>query len=66
MAFFVMGSSYWGRCFLVGLAFFALAAVMPFMLGLAPLALGVMWSGTLLLISWHVRQVGKSSSKEAE
>ena len=39
-----MGSNYWGRCYAVGAAFFALAAVMPFCLEYAPLTFGLLWS----------------------
>jgi tRNA A-37 threonylcarbamoyl transferase component Bud32 len=57
MGFFAMGSSYWGRFYLFGLAFFALAALMPLMLTLAPLGLGVLWSAALVIIARHVRSL---------
>lgn len=57
-AFFVMGSSYWGRCYLIGLAFFGLAALMPIRLDWAPLALGAFWAGALGSIAYHVRHSG--------
>src|SRR5438067_6052409 len=47
LAFFMMGSNYWGRCYAIGAAFFLLAAVMPFWLELAPLMFGLLWSATL-------------------
>jgi hypothetical protein len=56
MAFFVMGSNYWGRCYAVGMAFFALAAVMPLRLEWAPLGFGLLWSGTLLALGLHLRR----------
>jgi hypothetical protein len=55
MGFFAMGSSYWGRCYLFGLAFFGLAALMPHMLTWAPLGLGTFWSLCLIIIARHVR-----------
>jgi serine/threonine-protein kinase len=50
-AFFVMGSTFWGRCYLFGLVFFVLAALMPLWPHGAPLALGVAWAGCLTAIS---------------
>jgi serine/threonine protein kinase len=58
LAFFVMGSSYWGRCYAIGLAFFLLATVMPLNLAVAPLEFGIVWSTTLLAIGMHVRNLG--------
>jgi phosphatidylglycerophosphate synthase len=60
MGFFTMGSSYWGKCYLFGLAFFVLAALMPLKLewAWAPLALGTLWAVTLVLIARHVRRLG--------
>ncbi|GIW79352.1 MAG: hypothetical protein KatS3mg105_1159 [Gemmatales bacterium] len=63
MAFFAMGSSYWGRCYLFGLAFFVLAGLMPLWLDWAPLGLGTLWCITLLSIAFHVRNVGKNESR---
>jgi serine/threonine-protein kinase len=63
MGFFAMGSNYWGRCYLIGLAFFALAAVMPLMLNLAPLGLGLLWSVTLVMIARHVRRMGETGQR---
>ena len=59
MAFFIMGSNYWGRCYAVGAAFFALAAVMPFCLEYAPLTFGLLWSGTLTAVGLHLRKMGR-------
>ena len=58
MAFFIMGSNYWGRCYAIGVAFFGLAAVMPTNLDLAPLEFGVAWSLTFVVIGLHVRRLG--------
>jgi tRNA A-37 threonylcarbamoyl transferase component Bud32 len=57
MAFFIMGSNYWGRCYAVGAAFFALAAVMPFCLPYAPLMFGVLWSATLAAVGLRLRKL---------
>jgi serine/threonine protein kinase len=65
MAFFVMGSSYWGRCYAVGAAFFVLAAVMPFHLEWAPLEFGLLWSVTLLAIGLRLRRLSEADQEEA-
>jgi serine/threonine protein kinase len=62
LAFFVMGSSYWGRCYAFGLAFFALAVLMPLKLELAPLAFGLTWSACLTAIGLHLRRLGREES----
>jgi serine/threonine-protein kinase len=58
LAFFSMGSSYWGRCYLYGVAFLGLAVVMPWNLDWASLAFGVLWSAALFDIGRHLRQLG--------
>ncbi len=64
LAFFVMGSNYWGQCYTLGLAFFALAAVMPLRMGLAPLEFGTLWSISLTVIGLHVRHRGTERGEE--
>ena len=46
MAFFIMGSSYWGRCYVFGLAFFALAALLAVINAwrISPLAFSGLWA----------------------
>jgi eukaryotic-like serine/threonine-protein kinase len=63
MAFFMMGSNYWGRCYAVGALFFGLAALMPFFLEYGPLAFGLFWSVTLTATGLHLRDLG---NKQAE
>jgi len=58
LAFFIMGSSYWGRCYAMGVAFFASALVMPLNLRLAPLEYGLLWTVALAAIGWHLRRLG--------
>ncbi|MBV9125876.1 MAG: serine/threonine protein kinase, partial [Planctomycetes bacterium] len=62
LAFFVMGSSYWGRCYTIGLAFFALAVLMSLSLTWAPLEFGSLWGLSLLGLGWHVRKLGTGGS----
>jgi serine/threonine protein kinase len=64
LAFFAMGGTYWGRCFAVGLAFFALAALMPLRLDWAPLEFGLMWWGTLTIIGVHLRRLGREAGDD--
>jgi hypothetical protein len=58
LAFFVMGSSYWGRCYAIGVGFFTLAVLMTLHLSWAPLEFGLAWSLTLMAIGLHVRRLG--------
>jgi hypothetical protein len=58
LAFFAMGSSYWGRCYAFGAAFFALAAVMPLRLEWAPLEFGLLWTVVLANIGLRLRRAG--------
>jgi hypothetical protein len=58
LAFFVMGSSYWGRCYAIGVGFFALACLMTLSANWAALEFGIAWSLTLLGIGLHVRRLG--------
>jgi serine/threonine protein kinase len=56
LAFFVMGSNYWGRCYMIGAAFWVVAALMPLWLTLAPLAFGLLWFTALLTLGLHLRR----------
>jgi serine/threonine-protein kinase len=62
LAFFSMGSSYWGRCYLFGVAFFALSVVMPWNLDWASLEFGGLWSLVLFDIGRHLRGMGVRTS----
>jgi serine/threonine-protein kinase len=62
MAFFVMGSNYWGRCYAVGLVFFAVAAMMPMFLNVAPLAFGLLWGVALGGMGLHLRKLGRAEA----
>jgi hypothetical protein len=65
LALFVMGSSYWGRCYAVGTMFFVVAALMPMHMDWAPLEFGAMWGFTLFAIGVHLRRVGQQAAAEA-
>jgi serine/threonine protein kinase len=57
LAFFVMGSHYWGGCYVIGLAFCVLAVLMPFDLAVAPLEFAVLWSASLFTIGIRLRRL---------
>lgn len=63
LAFFVLGSNYWGWCYIFGLLFALLAVVMPLELRLAPLEFGVLWAVSLVLIGIHLQRLGRDESK---
>jgi eukaryotic-like serine/threonine-protein kinase len=65
LAFFIMGSNYWGRCYAFGVAFLALAALMPLRLDWAPLAFGVLWSSTLVALGLHLRRQSQREPVES-
>jgi serine/threonine protein kinase len=51
LAFMMLGSSYWGYCYVIGAAFLVLAVLMTSWLTVAPLAFGVCWAVSLALLS---------------
>jgi predicted Ser/Thr protein kinase len=61
LAFFIMGSSYWGRCYAFGAAFFVLAAVLPRMLEWAPVGFGTLWATALLAMGLHLRRLAREA-----
>ena len=62
-AFFIMGTRYWGRCYLFGTAFFVLALLMPFILPWSALAFGLLWSTCLVLIGLHLQRLALESKE---
>jgi serine/threonine protein kinase len=64
LSFFVMGSSYWGRLYVVGGAFFVLALLMPFQLAWAPLEFGIVWAASLVGISLHLKHLQQRTREE--
>ena len=64
LAFFVMGSNYWGWCYAIGVGFFGLAILMPLNLSWASLEFGVAWTVTLTVIGLHMRRMGRQSAAE--
>ncbi len=64
LAFFTMGSHYWGKCYAIGGAFFVLAALMPLRLEWAPLAFGMLWAIALTALGMHLRRLGRRAEAE--
>jgi serine/threonine protein kinase len=63
LAFFVMGSHYWGGCYIIGLAFLVLAVLMPLDLALAPLEFALLWSTSLFTIGIRLRRLGTEAQR---
>jgi len=55
MIFFVMGGSYWGQCYLMGVLFFVLSLFMLLHPPSAPIAFGALWAGCLIIIGRRLR-----------
>ena len=55
----VMGGLFWGRLYLVGLAFFLLAVMMPLYLPLTPVALGLLLSASLILMAHQAQGMSR-------
>jgi serine/threonine-protein kinase len=64
MALWVLGSSYWGRCYAFGVLFFVAALLMPLYLHAAPLVFGLLWAVALTLIGLHLRRLGTAPGGE--
>lgn len=60
-AFFLMGNSYWGRCYAMGVMFFIAVAVMPLYMAIAPLLFGLIWSASLTMLGLHLRRLGQQA-----
>jgi hypothetical protein len=58
LTFLVLGSSYWGTCYLFAAGFWVLALVLPLDLRLGPAGFGLMWTAALLTIGLRLRRLG--------
>jgi serine/threonine protein kinase len=58
LAFFIMGSNYWGRCYAFGIVFFGAGCLMPLALEWAPLVYGLLWAIALTMLGLHLRRFG--------
>jgi serine/threonine protein kinase len=59
VVFFVLGGTFWGRCYLYGLAFFVLAAVLPLLLHWSAVPFGILWCGCLIHLGLHLQYLGQ-------
>jgi hypothetical protein len=51
LLFFMLGSSYWGYCYLIGSVYLGLAVLMTFWLSASPLVFGAVWAASLSILS---------------
>jgi hypothetical protein len=63
MAFFFLGSSYWGWCYAFGLAFFALSVLMLFTPEWSVLEFGALWAVCLVILGTRLRWLAKDRSE---
>jgi serine/threonine protein kinase len=66
IGFFFMGSSFWGKCYALGVGFFALAVVMTFQLEWAPFEFGVAWGTTLGVVGWRLRSLSLPAERDLD
>ncbi|MCA9236898.1 MAG: serine/threonine protein kinase, partial [Planctomycetales bacterium] len=57
LAFWVLGSTYWGYCYVMGGFFLAAAVAMPLWLPGGPLVFGIAWGACLWLLGQRLRRV---------
>jgi serine/threonine protein kinase len=62
-AFFVMGSAYWGGCYLIGLMFLVTSGIMPRQMEVAPLTFALLWSASLCVLGLRLRRLGHTQSQ---
>jgi len=55
---FMMGGCYWGRLYIVALAYFGIALLMPVRIKWAPIEYALLQTATLLVIGLHLRRLG--------
>jgi hypothetical protein len=59
LAFFALGSNYWGGCYVIGVAFFALPALMFLDMRWAVLEFGGLWTIALVTLGRRLRRLGQ-------
>jgi predicted Ser/Thr protein kinase len=60
LAFLMLGSSYWGYCYIIGGLFLALAVAMTQWLPAAPLAFGLAWAASLALVGLRLDRLART------
>jgi serine/threonine protein kinase len=61
LLFMMLGSSYWGYCYLIGSVFLGLAILMTVWLGAAPLMFGTVWAASLVILSLRLGRLAGDS-----
>jgi hypothetical protein len=60
-----MGAGYWGGFYLLGLAFFAMAVLMSLWPEGAPLGMGVLMAGALLVLGVRLRNLAQEMRNDS-
>ena len=66
LAFLIVGRLYWGRYYLVGLAHFLLAVLMPLRLDVAPLVYGAFVAVCMAYGAWDHYRAGRRGRPRAQ
>lgn len=64
LAFFALGSHYWGWCYVFGASFFGLSLLMTWDLRWTPIEYGTLWAALLGTIGTRLRRLGAAESAE--
>lgn len=65
LTFWLLGSTYWGYCYLIGGLFLIVGAGMPFFLPIAPLIFGVGWGVSLALLGRRLKGLTAERDRES-
>ncbi|MEI8370524.1 MAG: serine/threonine-protein kinase [Planctomycetia bacterium] len=66
LAFIAMASTHWGWFYGFGSAFFALAALLPFVPAAGPLAFGALWATSLVMIGFRLQAKARAAESGAD
>jgi hypothetical protein len=59
LGFIMMGSSYWGYCYVIGAGFIILALAMVWSPAAAPIVFGLAWAASLIALSRHLGKLAR-------
>ena len=59
LTFMVLGSSYWGACYVFAALFWVMALLLPWWLELGPAAFGLVWTAALVTIGLRLRRLAQ-------
>jgi serine/threonine protein kinase len=65
LMFFLMGSTFWGGCYAIGLLFFSLATLMPVKPAWAPLLFGLLWAIVLVSLGLRLHRLNVQHARRA-